>query len=129
VFMCFALKMTRGGIATPAALIHSIAVIHSCWPCTTFQLDFSLILTSALDDWLVPTAKPDSSMLYRRSGGYWSCSWSSVAVSNHGFTASAVAALCRGPSIWRVYMPWISGWRVRNRCSHLSPIGRVCNEA
>jgi hypothetical protein len=63
VLVCFAFKMTSGGIATPAALIHSIAVIHSCRPLNTFQLDCSRILTNALDDWLVPTANPDSSML------------------------------------------------------------------
>ena len=49
-FVCFALKMISGGIATPAALIHSIAVIHSCLPLITFQLGFSRILTSAPDD-------------------------------------------------------------------------------
>ena len=125
MFMCFALKMMSGIIVTPAALIHLIAVIHSCRPYITFQLDFSLISTSALNDWLVPTAKPDSSMLYRRSAGYWRCSWSSVTVSNHDFTASAVAALCRALSIWRVYMLGISGRRVLNRYNHLSPIGHV----
>ena len=30
VFVSFALKIMSGRIATPAALIHSIAVIHSC---------------------------------------------------------------------------------------------------
>ncbi len=39
-----------GGIALPLALMHSIAVIHSCRPETTFQLDLSRILTRALDD-------------------------------------------------------------------------------
>lgn len=41
VLVCFALKINIGASASPAALIHSIAVIHSCRPCTTFQLDFS----------------------------------------------------------------------------------------
>jgi len=50
VFVCFALKMISGGTATPAALMHSIAVIHSCRPLITFQLDFSRILNNALDD-------------------------------------------------------------------------------
>lgn len=50
VFVCFALKMTSGGIATLAALMHSIAIIHSCRPLMTFQLDCLRTLTSALDD-------------------------------------------------------------------------------
>jgi len=50
VFVCFALKITSGGIATPAALTHSIAVIHSCWPFTTFQFDCSRMLTNVLKD-------------------------------------------------------------------------------
>jgi hypothetical protein len=49
VLVCLALKMMSGGTAAPLALTHSIAVIHSCLPATTFQLDFSRMLTSALD--------------------------------------------------------------------------------
>ena len=36
VFVCFALKITSGGKATPAPLTHLIAVIHSCRPPITF---------------------------------------------------------------------------------------------
>lgn len=50
VCVCLALKMSIGGRATPAALMHSIAVIHSCRPDTTFQLDFSRMFTNALND-------------------------------------------------------------------------------
>ena len=50
VLVCFALKMTSGGIAMPVALIHSIAVIHSCQLLTTFQFNCLRILTNTLDD-------------------------------------------------------------------------------
>ena len=56
VLMCFALKMSSGGMALPPALMHSIAVIHACLPEITFQLEFSRTLTDALDDSLSPTA-------------------------------------------------------------------------
>jgi len=55
--------MIMGSTGTPAALPHLIAVIHSSQLPIYFQLDFSHILTNALDDWLAPTANPDLSML------------------------------------------------------------------
>lgn len=50
VLVCCALKMIRGGIAAPAALTHSMAVIHSCRPTMTFQIASSLTHTDALED-------------------------------------------------------------------------------
>jgi hypothetical protein len=69
MFVCFALRMNNGGMAILAALTHSITVIHSHLPDINFQLDFSRTLTSALDNFDSPTAKPDSSMLQTRSIG------------------------------------------------------------
>jgi hypothetical protein len=46
----FRLGIIGSGMATPAALTHSIAVIHSCLPLITFQLESFRILTNALDD-------------------------------------------------------------------------------
>jgi len=50
VLVCYALKMIRGGIAAPAALTHFMAVIHSCRPAITFQLNFSRTLANAPED-------------------------------------------------------------------------------
>ena len=36
IFVYFALKMIKGGIASLAALMHSIEAIHSCWSDMTF---------------------------------------------------------------------------------------------
>jgi hypothetical protein len=63
VLRCFALKFTSGGKACPVALTYPIVVTHSCLPDTTFQQTLSRVFTNTLEDWLVPTGNPDSSML------------------------------------------------------------------
>jgi hypothetical protein len=63
VLRCFALKIKSGGKAGPKALTHPIAVTHSCLPDTVCQMTLSRKSTNTLEDWLVPTAYPDSSML------------------------------------------------------------------
>jgi hypothetical protein len=50
VSVCYALEMIRGGIAAPAALTHLMAVIRSCRPAITFQLNFSRTLANAPED-------------------------------------------------------------------------------
>lgn len=62
VLVCCASKIIKGDMAAPAAVTHSMAVIHSCRPAMTSQLDFSQTLTNALS-LLTPTANPYSSML------------------------------------------------------------------
>ena len=69
VFVCFALKIRSGGRATPNALIHSIAIIHSYRPGIFLNPRVSSLLISTFEDKILPRANPDSSTLKTALGG------------------------------------------------------------
>jgi hypothetical protein len=57
VFVYFALKIRSGGKVTPEALIHSIAVIHSCLPLIFLNGVVSPLFISTFEGKVVPRAK------------------------------------------------------------------------
>jgi hypothetical protein len=63
VFVYLVSKIRSGGNATPEALIHSIAVIHSCLPLIFLNALVSPLLISTFEDKVVLRAKPVSSTL------------------------------------------------------------------
>ena len=85
---------------------------------------FSRILTNTREDWLAPTANPDSSTLKMRSGEYSFSINSSVTAANYLVTTSRFTPLCLALSICRVYMLAISSCRSRKRCDQFLPRGR-----
>ena len=114
--------MKSSGPTEPAASTTSIAVIHFCRPCIFFQLLSSRTLTDALEAWLVPTAKPDSSMLYICNDVYRCSIIRARTASNHLDKVSLLTPSL-ALSIWRVQTPLILGCRVRNFKDQFLPNG------
>jgi hypothetical protein len=63
VFVYFALKIRSRGKVTPEALIHSIAIIHSCLPLIFLNAVVSPLFISTFEGKVVPRVKPVSSTL------------------------------------------------------------------